>query len=95
MRKYAKIISLSLVLVMLCMLISGCGRNNNDKNTGNGTTTNETEGMSDTMLANVEALANEEWYDGNCFWIDWNFTWCKEYGLVPLGCPCGAIGLDL
>lgn len=56
---------------------------------------NETEGMSDTMLANVEALANEEWYDGNCFWIDWNFTWCKEYGLVPLGCPCGAIGLDL
>lgn len=51
--------------------------------------------MSDTMLANVEALANEEWYDGNCFWIDWNFTWCKEYGLVPLGCPCGAIGLDL
>ena len=56
---------------------------------------NETEGMSDTMLANVEALANEEWYDGNCVWIDWNFTWCKEYGLVPLGCPCGAIGLDL
>ena len=56
---------------------------------------NETEGMSDTMLANVEALANEEWYDGNCFWIDWNFTWCKEYGLVPLGCPCGTIGLDL
>ena len=56
---------------------------------------NETEGMSDTMLANVEALANEEWYDGNYFWIDWNFTWCKEYGLVPLGCPCGAIGLDL
>lgn len=56
---------------------------------------NETEGMSDTMLANVEALANEEWYDGNCFWIDWNFTWCKEYELVPLGCPCGAIGLDL
>ena len=51
--------------------------------------------MSDTMLANVEALANEEWYDGNCFWIDWNFTWCKEYGLVPLGCPCGTIGLDL
>ena len=55
----------------------------------------KTEGMSDTMLANVEALANEEWYDGNCFWIDWNFTWCKEYGLVPLGSPCGAIGLDL
>ena len=55
---------------------------------------NETEGMSDTMLANVEALANEEWYDGNCFWIDWNYTWCKEYGIVPLGCPCGAFGLD-
>ena len=55
----------------------------------------KTEGMSDTMQANVEALANEEWYDGNYFWIDWIFTWCKEYGLVPLGSPCGAIGLDL
>ena len=55
----------------------------------------KTEGMSELMLANVEALANEEWYDGNCFWIDWNFTWCKKYGLVPLGSPCGAIGLDL
>ena len=54
----------------------------------------KTEGMSELMLANVEALANEEWYDGNCSWIDWNYTWCKEYGIVPFGCPCGAFGLD-
>ena len=51
--------------------------------------------LSEITLANVEALADGEWYDGNCFWSDWQFTLCYEYGPVPLGCPCGAIGNDL
>lgn len=48
--------------------------------------------MSDIALANIEALADEEWSDGRCFWVDWQYTLCTSYGLVPYHCPCGAMG---
>ena len=47
---------------------------------------NETEGMSDTMLANVEALAGGENGSFNCRW-DSSYTICYPNG-SQLGCPC-------
>ena len=46
--------------------------------------------MSDIALANVEALAEEEWYDGNCWWLE-RYTECDPKGPYE-GCPCGSHG---
>lgn len=46
--------------------------------------------MSDIALANVEALADEEWYDGNCFW-ERQYTRCMPGGIYE-HCPCGSFG---
>lgn len=50
----------------------------------------KSESMSDVALANVEALAEEEWYDGNCWWIK-RYTECSPDGKFE-GCPCGSRG---
>lgn len=47
--------------------------------------------MSDVALANVEALAREEWYDGNCRWVS-QYTICEPDGRFE-NCPCGSAGL--
>ena len=49
---------------------------------------NETEGMSDTMLANVEALAGEEWEGDNHCHMDPTFWICLKY-TEGVGCYCG------
>ena len=54
---------------------------------------NETEGMSDTMLANVEALAREEWGNGTCYW-EQLYTRCTPTRKTQIGCPYGALGYN-
>ena len=54
---------------------------------------NETEGMSDTMLANIEALAREEWGNGTCYW-EQLYTKCTPTGKTQIGCPCGSLGYN-
>ena len=50
---------------------------------------NKTETLSDIALANVEALAEEEWGTGaNCRWNS-TYTICDENGTKE-GCPCGS-----
>lgn len=41
-------------------------------------------------MENVEALADEEWTDGNCWWVT-RYTICNPYGIYE-GCPCGSHG---
>ena len=50
---------------------------------------NETEGMSDTMLANVEALAGGENGSFNCWWDSVYYLICYNGGDWT-GCPCGS-----
>lgn len=47
-------------------------------------------GTDDLFLKNVEALAEEEWYDGNCWWVE-RYTECDPKGKFE-GCPCGSHG---
>lgn len=49
--------------------------------------------MSDIALANVEALAREEWHDGNCNWVA-QYTICDYIGYFE-GCPCGSSGYSI
>ena len=49
--------------------------------------------MSDIALANVEALAREEWYDGNCHWTDSRYLLCEPDGTFS-NCPCGSYGIN-
>ena len=49
--------------------------------------------MSDIALANVEALAREEWYDGNCHWTDSRYLFCEPDGTFS-NCPCGSYGIN-
>lgn len=49
--------------------------------------------MSDIALANVEALADEEWHDGNCNWVA-QYTICDYVGYFE-GCPCGSSGYSM
>ena len=51
----------------------------------------KSESLSDVALANVEALAEEEWYDGVCYW-DKLYNKCVENGQTKIPCPCGALG---
>ena len=46
--------------------------------------------LSDLAMENVEALADEEWTDGNCWWVT-RYTICNPYGIYE-GCPCGSHG---
>ena len=46
--------------------------------------------LSDLAMENVEALADEEWTDGNCWWVT-RYTICNPYGIYK-GCPCGSHG---
>jgi hypothetical protein len=43
--------------------------------------------LSDIALANVEALAEDEWGLYNCFWDSSSFWFCTRWGTY-LGCPC-------
>lgn len=48
------------------------------------------EPMSDLVLANVEALANDEGSgDFDCRWDSYLCICCDAYGIY-LGCPCGS-----
>ena len=46
--------------------------------------------FSDIVLANVEALAEEEWTSSACWWV-WQYTICDYIGNYE-GCPCGSHG---
>ena len=46
--------------------------------------------LSDLAMENIEALADEEWTDGNCWWVT-RYTICNPYGIYE-GCPCGSHG---
>ena len=50
---------------------------------------NETEGMSDTMLANVEALAGGENGSFDCWWDSVSYLICYKGGDWTR-CPCGS-----
>ena len=75
-KKYVKA-----TLVAVVALISGINVFNAQKS----------ESLSDIALANVEALAEEEWYDGVCYW-DKLYNKCVENGQTKIPCPCGALG---
>ncbi len=49
--------------------------------------------ISDIALANVEALAREEWYDGNCHWTNSKYLLCEPDGTFS-NCPCGSYGIN-
>lgn len=53
----------------------------------------KTVAISDIALANVEALADEEWYDGNCQWTDTKYLLCEPDGSFG-HCPCGSYGIN-
>ena len=73
-KKYAKA-----TLIAVVALISGINVFNAQKS----------ESLSDIALANVEALAEEEWGTGaNCRWNS-TYTICDENGTKE-GCPCGS-----
>ena len=44
-------------------------------------------GMSEMALANVEALADGEWKDQTCFWVDANYQFCLPWG-TGVACIC-------
>ena len=44
--------------------------------------------LSDVALANVEALAGEEWYGDNHCFMDTTFWVCLKYA-TGVGCYCG------
>ena len=73
-KKYVKT-----TLVAVVALISGINVFNAQKS----------ESLSDIALANVEALAEEEWGAGTiCRWNS-SYTICNEYGTREV-CPCGS-----
>lgn len=74
-KKYVKV-----TLVAVVALIGGINVFNAQKS----------DSLSDIALANVEALAEEEWYDGNCWW-EKLYTDCTPEGRI-IGCPCGSKG---
>mgnify|MGYP006384698565 CR=1 FL=1 len=49
----------------------------------------ESEALSDIALANVEALAQNESGDFNCWWDSVDYKICYKGG-DHLGCPCGS-----
>lgn len=49
--------------------------------------------ISDVALANVEALAHEEWYNGNCYWVSAAYLLCEPDGNFD-PCPCGSYGIN-
>lgn len=73
----------NLIKMMLAAIVVASGVNiyNSQKESG----------ISDVALANVEALAREEWYDGVCYW-DKLYNKCVEDGQTKIPCPCGALG---
>ena len=50
----------------------------------------KSEVLSDIALANVEALADEEWIGSACWWVS-QYTICDYIGYFE-GCPCGSHG---
>ena len=73
----------NLIKMMLAAIVVASGVNiyNSQKESG----------ISDVVLANVEALAREEWYDGVYYW-DKLYNKCVEDGQTKIPCPCGALG---
>ncbi len=53
----------------------------------------KSEALSDITLANVEALAHEEWYNGNCYWVSAAYLLCEPDGNFD-PCPCGSYGIN-
>ena len=49
----------------------------------------KSEALSDIALANVEALAQNESGDFNCWWDSVDYKICYKGG-DHLGCPCGS-----
>lgn len=47
----------------------------------------KTETLSDVALANVEALAEKEWDEQTCFWVDSDYMFCLPWG-TGVACIC-------
>ena len=47
----------------------------------------KTEMLSDVALANVEALAEDEWNEQTCFWLDAEYKFCVPWG-TGVACIC-------
>ena len=47
----------------------------------------KSEMLSDVALANVEALAEGEWNEQTCFWLDAGYMFCVPWG-TGVACIC-------